>query len=194
MKISMIQTLQKRKSMSAAGFSLVELMVVVAIIGILATMAVPQINKFMAKARQAEAKTSLSSIYTANKSFFAEYQGYTSSLAAMGYAPEGELRYNSGWDNNKGECPGNYTGTCNTKSSFIDICATIKSDGVKSCWLMNGTNGAQPDSIANSEVPSAASYQKFKAGASAYVRGANADTWTINETKSIENTYDGVNN
>ena len=79
------------------GFSLVELMVVVAIIGILAAVAVPSINKYMAKARQSEAKTNLGSLYTAEKAFAAEYTLYHSAFQSVGFSPEGRMRYDIGF-------------------------------------------------------------------------------------------------
>ena len=58
------------------GFSLVELMVVVAIITILAGLAIPKFRNFQAKARQAEAKTNLSHIFTLQESFYADANAY----------------------------------------------------------------------------------------------------------------------
>lgn len=58
------------------GFSLVELMVVVAIIGILSALAVPRFRAFQAKAKQAEAKNNLKHIYTLQMSYYGEYEEY----------------------------------------------------------------------------------------------------------------------
>ncbi len=83
---------------SNAGFSLVELMVVVAIIGILAAVAIPNYTKFQRRARAAEGKTMLSAIYDGEKSAFASYEGYSTNFAIMGFAPEGmALRTNAGF-------------------------------------------------------------------------------------------------
>lgn len=82
--------------LSSKGFSLVELMVVVAIIGILATIAVPQIQKFIAKSRQAEARSALGTYYTAQKTFFSEYSVYYPGFGQIGYTPAGTLNYNVG--------------------------------------------------------------------------------------------------
>lgn len=77
------------------GFTLVELMVVVAIIGLLSAVAIPNFQKYQARAKTSEAKLQLSAIYTAESSFFADYNIYASCLRYMGYDPveEAPSRY-----------------------------------------------------------------------------------------------------
>ena len=58
------------------GFTLIELMIVVAIIGILAPIAIPSFLFFSARARQSEARTNLGAIYTAYTSYFSDYETY----------------------------------------------------------------------------------------------------------------------
>jgi type IV pilus assembly protein PilA len=56
----------KRKS----GFTLIELMIVVAIIGILAAIAIPNFLRFQLKAKSSEGKTNLAAIRTAEQSYY----------------------------------------------------------------------------------------------------------------------------
>jgi type IV pilus assembly protein PilA len=75
----------------AKGFTLIELMIVVAIIGILAAIAIPNFLRFQARARQSEAKTNLKAIFTASKSMFAEQGNLTCGFC--GWSPERGAKY-----------------------------------------------------------------------------------------------------
>ena len=86
--------------MKRSGFSLIELMVVVAIIAFLAMIAVPNFNRFLAKAKRAEAYMNLSSIYAAEKAYYAEHGKYSDVLngeGGIGWKPEGKTYYTYGF-------------------------------------------------------------------------------------------------
>jgi len=70
---------------SQKGFTLIELMIVVAIIGILAAIAIPNFLTYQLKSRQAEAKTNLQAIKTSEVAFQAERGCY------IGVASEGVI-------------------------------------------------------------------------------------------------------
>ena len=78
-----------------SGFTLVELMIVVAIIGVLSAVAVPNFKKYQAKAKSSEAKVQLAAAYTAEQAFYGDFGMYHTCLAYMGYEPvnEYESRY-----------------------------------------------------------------------------------------------------
>nr|AFX67149.1 pilin [Myxococcus sp. 004-133] len=75
------------------GFTLIELMIVVAIIGILAAIAIPNFIKFQARSKQSEAKTNLKALFTAQKSFFSEKDRYSDFANEIGFSPERGNRY-----------------------------------------------------------------------------------------------------
>ena len=75
---------EKKLSNVSAGFTLVELMVVVAIIGILAAVAGPRVQAFRAKGTQSEAKSSLHSMYLAMIAFEDANDGFPLVAAACG--------------------------------------------------------------------------------------------------------------
>src|SRR5918911_1892976 len=75
------------------GFTLIELMIVVAIIGILAAIAIPNFIKFQARSKQSEAKANLKAVFTAQKAFFQEKDRFSSLIGEIGFSPERNNRY-----------------------------------------------------------------------------------------------------
>lgn len=69
------------------AFTLIELMIVVVIIGILAAVAIPSYQGFQQKAKSTEAKIILSSIYSLEKIYHAEFNKYSSNLKKIGLKP-----------------------------------------------------------------------------------------------------------
>ncbi len=70
------------------GFTLIELMIVVAIIGILAAIAIPNFLKYQAKARQSEARVNLGGVFVAETSYYGEQARYN-DFDAIGFALAG---------------------------------------------------------------------------------------------------------
>lgn len=76
-----------------AGFTLIELMIVVAIIGILAAIAIPNFMKFQGRSRQSEAKANLKAMFTAELAYYQQNNTYSPLINAIGFTPERGNRY-----------------------------------------------------------------------------------------------------
>ncbi len=68
-------------------------MIVVAIIGILAAIAIPNFMNYQCKAKQSEAKSVLGNIRVAQEAYLAEYDTYTTDTGALGVTLKGDSRY-----------------------------------------------------------------------------------------------------
>lgn len=66
-----------------AGFSLVELMIIVAIMGILAAVAIPAYINYVNRARQAEAISALMTAKLDQESFWADEYHYASTIGCL---------------------------------------------------------------------------------------------------------------
>ena len=140
--------------MKSQGFSLLELMIVVAIIAVLAMVSVPSFTRFLAKSKRAEVYMNLSSIYTAEKAYWAEHGKYSDVLygeGGIGWKPEGQPYYTYGFAHGA-EGINYFTGTLGTshtylapakadKNSFVVVAAgDIDGDGKPDIIAINQDN------------------------------------------------------
>lgn len=106
------------------GFSLVELMVVVSIIGILASLAMPKFKRFQAKAKQSEAKSSLSHIFALETGYYGDKNTYGDAALV-------------GWTDPSG---GKYACTIvPTQTTFVATCNAPANTicAIADTWTMN---------------------------------------------------------
>jgi len=75
------------------GFTLIEVMIAVGIVGILAAIAIPNFAKFQARSKQSEARVNLKAMLTAQKGFVAERDRFSTLVSEIGFAPERNNRY-----------------------------------------------------------------------------------------------------
>ena len=75
------------------GFTLIELMIVVAIIGILAAIAIPNFLNMRKKSMSSEAKSNLGDLRTMEEAYHVEYGTYASGVASLDYMQPAGARY-----------------------------------------------------------------------------------------------------
>jgi len=190
------------------GFTLVELMIVVAIIGILSAIAIPNYQAYQARSRQSEARIVLSSIYTSEQSFAVENSTYTACLAQIGFqVEESQRRYYAMSFNDE-----NGAGTtCGRNAGSLQSCLTFayRGDGTAATacnsgagqthFLANASVNSDEDSLAQSDdIPAASgensiSSNAFTAGAAGNISSGTAmDQWTVDQDKNILNVNSGI--
>lgn len=179
---------------SQKGFSLIELMIVVAIIGILASIAIPNYQRFQAKARQSEARALLSSVFTAQRAFNAEWTQYIADLGEAGFDPDGQLRYNVGFGGNGGiTFPANYPNTAlaggNAQAGNLNTRAMC--DAAAPYGVNCQDRSLAGATLAGTSVPGAGI---FTAEAAGDIDGeaTGIDRWTVTHLKVFANTYDDI--
>ncbi len=107
------------------GFTLIELMIVVAIIGILAAIAIPNFIRFQARSKQSEVKANLKALFTAETAYFQEKDTFSCNIRVIGFTPERGNRYHY---------------AVNTQARTDETCNTIENRGT-AAGLSAGSDG-----------------------------------------------------
>ena len=83
---------ERRRKNPRAGFSLIELLIVIAIILVILTVALPKLNNAVRGARETGALKAITTIHTAEVQYYSSYNRYAASLQELGppaSGPEG---------------------------------------------------------------------------------------------------------
>lgn len=159
------------------GFTLIELMIVVGIIGILVAIAAPNFARYQSKARQSEAKIALSAIYGAEKSFYSEYSAYAGGLDAIGYSPEGQKRfYTIGFSAAHTASVSGFMGVLSNNPSYART-------NFPATWTT-----CSPSASPSYPTGAVTDSQDFTAAASGQIRdGQPCDLWVVDDNKLLRN-------
>ncbi len=152
-----------KKLIGQKGFTLIELMIVVAIIGILAAIAIPNFMQYQAKSKQSEAKTNLGGIYTSEVAYFGEKNTFDGNFGNIGFqvASTGSQRYSFTVDKSN-VLLGSSSATC-ADYTGAGLTGTVPS---ATGWTAVATGNIDGDTF--------------------------CDAWIMNDTKALSNTRDGV--
>jgi len=87
--------LSKLNRKDERGFTLIELMIVIAIIGILAAIAIPQFSAYRQRSYNSAAQSDIRNIATAQEAYYVDNSIYCNSTALLtptyGYMPSGNV-------------------------------------------------------------------------------------------------------
>jgi len=106
---------------SQAGFTLVELMIVVVIIAVLSMVAIPAYNDSVNKGRRADAKSTLTTLAAKEEQFFMDNKRYTADFTKLGYSAS----------SNVDSIDGHYTVSAVATTTTFELKATPKHDDVE---------------------------------------------------------------
>ena len=199
------------------GFSLIELLTTVGVVGTLTVVGIKSYQSQTNKARSAEAKHSLSFIYTAEQNFRDTWNAYHENLIAVGAVPSGTYHYDVGFSINAArsktdgflddyplppsldvvECTNFYqicetgTGSCTSKSAakVTSAYSTFFSSASANCRVTG--NLYFKDNTEAVMANAKADQNSFKAMAAGKLSGRK-DLWSIDDRRTVIHEVDGT--
>ncbi len=155
------------------GFTLIELMIVIAIIAFLAAIGIPQLLQYKARAYQAEVAMNLASLHTAQQAHFAQHGRYSTKLGG---------EQGLGWK------PAGYSSNAANTNCYYTYGFNIP-DGQEGVSHFTGKLNAPKEALGQATVTE----QGFIAAAAADLSGkGNFDVWTIDENRTIKHVKNGL--
>jgi prepilin-type N-terminal cleavage/methylation domain-containing protein len=152
----MLTKLHKKRG--TKGFTLIELMIVIAIIGILAAIAIPQFAAYRVRAYNSSAQSDLKALQTTFEVFFNDYDQYPNTRNAA--AATTPFQFTDGTNNvtfSASKSVWIATAAHNTNQDYT--CAAKCTPGDKVYWLtsqrpsMNFNDDTKGDNLADGDLP-----------------------------------------
>jgi type IV pilus assembly protein PilA len=169
----LLASISRRRRNARAGFSLIELLIVISIILVILTVALPRMGKALMSARETGAVKAITTIHTAQVQYYSSYNRYAASLQELGPPASGaEGPAAAGLierDLATGEKGGYKYTLTSTPTGYAITAAPIKfnSDGSKTYFSDSGMGihyhtGQEPAAISDPLMGEAAPAQQSK--------------------------------
>lgn len=196
------------------GFSLMELVITISMIGVLAVVAIPVYRNMKSKSKKAEAKTNLGALASVESFFQSEYGVYGNNLLGMGFEIDGSTNAGNATEANMVYGFGFISPACADLAGVAVVPPPVGnpaglqiSAGAPNYYAAVNTrgrfgraiNGAKNQCGPGATEPVAPNFTGYTAVAAGVIQdgqdldnSAINDVWTIDQNRQLQNIIDGT--